>query len=333
MTSYETVKLADGVYAFASAPGGQAMVTGNSLVVIGNDCVLVVDSGHFPSLTAKQIEQIRQWTDKPVRYLVNTHWHPDHNAGNGLYKKAFPGLQIISTVATRDGIANILPKKEVNEKQIDEVNGIAKKGAAPDGKPLSDAEMNYFKTVAAELEAFRPELKAADHALPTQTFTNEMSVFLGNKEVRLLFLGRGNTAGDAVIYVPDAKIVATGDLLVHPIPYPFGSFIGEWVTTLRKVDAIDADILLPGHGPVMREKDFLRMTIALLDETKRQTDEAVKQGLSLAETRKKVDVSSFKSRFAGDDRDRAFFFDNGYLANAIGRAYREAKEGPLHDEN
>ena len=97
MSKYETVQLADGVYAFVSAAGGEAIVTGNSLVVIGEDGVLVVDSGHIPSLTARQIAQIGKWTDKPVRYLVNTHWHPDHNAGNGLYKKAFPGVQIVST--------------------------------------------------------------------------------------------------------------------------------------------------------------------------------------------------------------------------------------------
>src|ERR1041384_5982036 len=80
MTTYKTVKLADGVYAFVSPLGGQAMVTGNSLVVIGDDGVLVVDSGHFPSLTSRQIAQIRQWTAKPVRFLVNTHRSDEHTS-------------------------------------------------------------------------------------------------------------------------------------------------------------------------------------------------------------------------------------------------------------
>ena len=333
MSKYETVQLADGVYAFVSAAGGEAIVTGNSLVVIGEDGVLVVDSGHIPSLTARQIAQIRKWTDKPVRYLVNTHWHPDHNAGNGLYKKAFPGVQIVSTAATRQAIEQVLPKKELNEKQIDEYSGIARKGTTPDGKPLREESLAYWKKVSVELEAFRPELKAADHALPDTTFTEQMTVYLGKREVRILFLGRGNTAGDAVVYVPDSKVLATGDLLVHPVPYPFGSFIGEWITTLKKLDGIDAATILPGHGPVMHDKQFLQLTIALLEETKRQTDQAFHSGLSLEDTKKKIDLSSLKPKFVGNDPTRSYFFDGGYLSTAVGRAYREAKEGPLRDED
>jgi glyoxylase-like metal-dependent hydrolase (beta-lactamase superfamily II) len=334
MTTYKTVKLADGVYAFVSPLGGQAMVTGNSLVVIGDDGVLVVDSGHFPSLTSRQIAQIRQWTDKPVRFLVNTHWHPDHNAGNGLYKKEFPGVQIVSTAATRDGIENILPKKEVSESQINEYTAVARKGTGPDGKPMTEAALAYWKRVGTELEAFRPELKAADHALPTTTFTDQLTVFLGRREVRLLFLGRGNTAGDVVVYVPDSKVLATGDLLVYPVPYPFGSFIGEWIATMKKLEVLEASTILPGHGPVLHDKEYVRLTTALLEETKRQTDEAVRQGLSLEETRKKVDVSALKPKFvAADDKATSFFFDGGFLSTSVRRAYREAKEGPLKDQD
>jgi len=109
MKGYETVKVADGIYAFISPESNGAIVTGNSVAIIGDDGVLVVDSGHFPSLTARMIEQIRQWTDNPVRFPVNTHWHPDHNSGNGLYRRTFPGLQIISTTTTRAEIETVLP--------------------------------------------------------------------------------------------------------------------------------------------------------------------------------------------------------------------------------
>ena len=334
MRTFETVTLAEGVYAFVSPESNGAMVTGNSLVVIGEDGVLVVDSGHFPTVTAKQIAQIKQWTDKPVRWLVNTHWHPDHNAGNGLYLKAWPGMQIVSTAATRDGIMNVLPKKEVNEAQIEEMTGIAKKGTYPDGKPLSEDDKRYFDMVAVELEAFRPELKAGEHVAPTTTFKDEISVWLGKREVRVLFLGRGNTAGDAVVYVPDAKLVASGDLVVYPVPYPFGSFIGEWIGTLKKLDALDATTILPGHGPVLRDHEYLKKNIALLEETMKQTEVQCKQpGMTANEAVKHVDVSALRPGFVGDNKDRGYFFDNGFLRTAVVRACREAKEGPLKDEN
>jgi len=333
MSRYETVKLGEGVFAFLSPESNGAMVTGNSLVVIGDDGVLVVDSGHFPSLTAQQIAQIKQWTKLPVRFLVNTHWHPDHNAGNGLYQKAFPGIQIVSTAATRDAIEHVLPKKEVSEEQIAGYEEAARRGTHKDGKPYEPEERRYIEKVAAELTAFRPELKAAEHALPTTTFQDGMTVYLGKREIQILFIGRGNTSGDALVYVPDAKLLATGDLLVSPVPYPFGSFIGEWIGVLKKIQAMDAATILPGHGPVMHDKNFLNLTVELLQATKEKADAGAKQGLSLEETRKKIDVSALRKQFVGQDADRAFFFDNGFLDTAAGRAYREAKEGPLQDEN
>ncbi len=71
-------------------------MTGNSTVIIGKDAVLVVDSGHFPSLTRRQIDDIRRLTDKPVAFVVNTHWHADHNTGNYIYREQFPAVSIIS---------------------------------------------------------------------------------------------------------------------------------------------------------------------------------------------------------------------------------------------
>jgi len=333
MSSYETVKLGDGIYAFISPESNGAIVTGNSLLIIGDNGALVVDSGHFPSLTARMIHQIKQLTDQPVRFLVNTHWHPDHNAGNGLYKQEFPGIQIVSTPATRAEIETVLPKKEVSESTIAEFEDTLKKGTLPNGNPLVGDALKYYQRVGAELIAFRPELKAADHALPTTTFEAAMSVYLGRREVQILFLGRGNTAGDAVIYVPASKVVATGDLVVYPVPYPFGSYIREWIATLKKLDKLDANIIVPGHGPVMRDKNYLELNINLLEATWEQTAAAVKQGLSLEDTIKKIELKDLREQFVKGDSERGFFFDGGYLPTAVGRAYREAKEGPLHDEN
>src|SRR5580692_8314728 len=90
MTTYETVKLAEGIVGFIPPENNTPFVSGNSVAIIGDDSVLVVDSGHAPSTTARIISEIKHMTDKPVRFLVNTHWHPDHNSGNGLYKEAFP---------------------------------------------------------------------------------------------------------------------------------------------------------------------------------------------------------------------------------------------------
>src|SRR4051812_40691137 len=106
LLAYHQVQVADGIYAFVSPESKVPLVSGNQIAIIGEDAVLVVDSGHFPSLTKRVIADIRKLTDKPVRYLVNTHWHADHVSGNGEYKAAWPGVSFISTPETRERLAN-----------------------------------------------------------------------------------------------------------------------------------------------------------------------------------------------------------------------------------
>jgi glyoxylase-like metal-dependent hydrolase (beta-lactamase superfamily II) len=279
------------------------------------------------------IEQIRRWTDRPVRWLINTHWHPDHNAGNGSFLRAFPGLEIISTAATRDDIVELLPKKEVTPAQIEGFLADTRRGTDAAGKPFSEAARRYRARVAAELDGFGPELRAAEHTAPNATFTDERVIDVGHRIVRVAFLGRGNTAGDAIVQVPDARLVATGDLVVHPVPYPFGSFIGEWIATLGRLRAIDAAIWLPGHGPVLRDPGYLDLTIELLRETQAQVAAAVAAGKSFDDALAGIRLDALRARFVGDSPDRAAFFDSGYLPIAVRRAYREASAGPLEDQD
>ena len=100
-TTYDTVKLADGIYAFIAPEAGSAFVSGNSVLIVGADAALVVDSGHIPSLTKRMIADFTRLTDKPVRFLVNTHWHPDHVSGNSLYRDRWLGIAIVSTPGTQ----------------------------------------------------------------------------------------------------------------------------------------------------------------------------------------------------------------------------------------
>src|SRR5262245_58408984 len=106
---YQTAKLAEGIYAFIAPESKTPFVSGNSLAVIGSDGVLVVDSTNVPSLARRMIAEIKRLTDKPVRFLVNTHWHPDHLMGNSAYQEAFPDVAIVSTTATRDAADAQLP--------------------------------------------------------------------------------------------------------------------------------------------------------------------------------------------------------------------------------
>lgn len=329
---YDTMELASGVYGFIAPENDTPLVTGNSVLIVGDDGALVVDSGHSPGLTERQIAEVKRLTRQPVRFLVNTHWHPDHNAGNGAYLRAYPGLQIVATAATREGMATLLPRKEVDEKTLGQVRDMLRKDDA-EGRRMPAELRSYYESSLPMLEAFVPELKRADHALPTVVFDDRLTLYLGKRRVELMFLGRGNTAGDAVVYLPDSRLLVTGDLVVHPVPYPFGSFFGEWIATLKKLAALEASTIVPGHGPVMHDMRYVDLVTRLLQSMKDQADAAVKAGLSPAEARQRLDLSAFRPLFVGDRPERAFSFDSGLSRAGFQRAYREAKEGPLHDED
>ena len=104
-TTLETVEVAEGVLAFVAAVPRSQIVNGNSVAVLGRDAVLVVDAGLVPSLARRIVAEVRRRTDLPIRFLVNTHWHWDHNLGNFVFREEQPGVAIVSTPFTRDSIS------------------------------------------------------------------------------------------------------------------------------------------------------------------------------------------------------------------------------------
>ncbi len=336
LTSYDTVKLAEGIYAFIAPEASTAFVSGNSVLIVGADSALVVDSGHVPSLTKRMIADIGRLTDKPVRFLVNTHWHPDHVSGNSLYRDQWPDVAIVSTPGTQfeltrtDSLYDDLTEMS---KYMPKLEQALATGNGEGGKPLSEGERAYYTQILTEARFMNAELKQTPKAPPTVSFERKMIIDLGGRKVEISFLGRGNTGGDAVIYVPDARVLVTGDLLVGPTPFAIGSFIDEWIVTMKVLAAIDATAIVPGHGPVERDKRHMLLVTQALEALSQQAHAAVKQGMTQEQFVKSVNMAKFRSQMAGNDHTRGSNFDQYFVSPGAGRAYREAKEGPLKDEN
>jgi cyclase len=328
--NYKTVKVADGVYAFIAPDGITPVVSGNTMVVIGDDGVLIVDTGQFPSVARQEIAAIRRLTPLPVRYIVNTHWHPDHWLGNGAFKAAFPDVKIISTPNTADLMAS-KAQPFIGAKYVADVQAFLKEYMASPEK-RDEAELRYYRYGQMQFATFGAELASANPTLPDTRFDSALTLRLGRREVQVRFMGRGNTGGDAVVYVPDVNVVATGDLLVHPYPYGIGSFIGEWIGTLGRVAAMGATSIVPGHGGVQHDTVYLGRVVRLLASVRRQAAESAQQGRSLDETRARMDLAGAEREFCGDSSWCRYVFKGNFVRPAVERAYREAKEGALKDE-
>lgn len=346
-TERSVTKVADGVYVIIhkDAVAG-AWPQGNTTVVIGEQSVLVVDACFLTDSAREDIADIRRLTPNPVRYLVNTHFHLDHNGGNSAYVDAFPDLQIIAHESTRrlmndsnrSAAANLAdPQGRPATVLIPALKKQLDSGLGSDGKPLSAADRAVLTQEIAETENEIANFRAFRFEPPTVTFDHEMSIDLGHREVRIEHLGRGNTPGDAFVYLPVEKVLATGDLLDSPVPYMRMSFPHEWVEVLRDMSHMDASVIVPGHGAVMHDGVYLNQVIALLDTVIRQVREQVPNLRVNSKTKQidvndlHIDLSSFRSDMTGDDPDNVAFWEDivdpgmigGTNQGVVGRTFAE----------
>lgn len=331
-TERQVTKVADGVYVIRHKDPARGWVNGNSTVIVGQRGVFVVDPPQTPSATREDIAQIRQWTDKPVLYLLNTHWHTDHNGGNHEYLKAFPGVAIVAHRETRvmeDAYNPTVEKNwSSNVAQLrDNINQQAQTGMGPQGKPLTAEQKARIPERLAEADQLDRDGKEYVYQPPTLMFDGDLTVDLGGREVQVRHLGRGNTGGDAIAYLEKEKILATGDLLVYPVPYTFDGYPTEWVQTLDAMGRLEADTVVPGHGPVFHDKNYLYQVRDLMKSVIAQVDNQFRKNpdVSLEEVRKAMDMSAFRMKMAGDDEITLANFDGIIGQGFVELVYHERK--------
>lgn len=330
---YEIVTLADGVYGFVWKDPLQDLIEGNALFVVGERDVVVVDTGNFPSTARRMVSALKALTDKPVRYVVNTHWHDDHHAGNAVYRESWPDAAF---VAHRDTRTDILAKSYAGREKdladigesIDTLERWIAEGKDDAGKPM-DARRDARAREIVEAQRWAlDELRAIEPAPPDVTFDDRLVLRRGGRTIELRWLGRGNTRGDVVVLLPEEGIVATGDLLVYPVPFGFFSYYEEWAATLEALDALPADVLFLSHGPPRTDRAYLHQVRDLLHALVAEARAAAAEGLSVEQAKQRITLREWRVRFAGDDERRTRAFDSYFLAPAVERAYRQVLGEP-----
>jgi glyoxylase-like metal-dependent hydrolase (beta-lactamase superfamily II) len=306
--SRKVTKLADGVYAIEH-PGHRhdGMFSGNTTVIIGTRQVLVVDSAYLPEVTRADIAQIHEWTNKPVCFVLNTHFHNDHNLGNSLYMEAYPAVTIIAHTVTKQNMDMFGPGSSNREQRVNaRLQTMLDEGKGPDGQPLSAEEKAYLKQAIAERIPLTDEIKQVRYQSATMTFDHDITIDLGEREVQVKFLGRGNTGGDAVAYLPKEKIAVVGDLVGYPIPMANDGYPSEWTQTLQNLSQLDADKIVPGHGPVLYDKAQILLYRELLINAEGQMNAKLTQAgpamsRTLDEVKGSMDLSAYKEKFTRGD--------------------------------
>jgi glyoxylase-like metal-dependent hydrolase (beta-lactamase superfamily II) len=231
-------KLAEGVYAY-TAEGDP-----NTGIIIGDDGVMVIDTQATPDMAQDVIRRIREVTDKPIKYVVLSHYHAVRVMG----ASAYHADHIIASQATHELIAE--------RGQFD-----------------FDSEVGRFPRLFQGVESV-PGL-----TWPTLTFDSSMTLWMGKRRVELKHIGRGHTKGDIVVWLPEEKVLFSGDLVEFgATPYTGDAYLSDWPQTLANVRALGAEKLVPGRGDALTTPETVEAAISGTQEFLTQMFESVKQG-------------------------------------------------------
>lgn len=249
---FELKKVGDGIYAAVAATAYK--VNCNAAVIMTNDGVLVVDSHSKPSAARAVYKEIQGVTNKPVRKIINTHFHWDHWQGNEVYAANNPGLEIVASQRTREnltrpdagvgGIPFVEKQLASLPSEIEKLKGDIMRATNPEMKARMEENLR-------QAEAYLQELKQLKPTLPTRSVSTTMTLNEGGREIQLHLLGRGHTDGDLYIYLPKEKVVATGDALIDWMPFLNDGYPEDWVQTLSALEKLDFTHIIPGHGEVL----------------------------------------------------------------------------------
>jgi glyoxylase-like metal-dependent hydrolase (beta-lactamase superfamily II) len=300
---FEIQKVAEGAYFAFARP--QALINCNAAIFVNSADVLVVDAHSKPSAAAALIAQIKQQiTTKPVRYLVDTHFHWDHAQGNAGYRDAFgKDIKIISSDATKQLEAQFLQAR-LRESLDPHGHPFSGQTHVP---PLLDATRRQLSAAQSpeekarlagqirQLESYEQEMRNFVPVLPTVTFGKTYVIRDKAHDLHVEFHGRAHTAGDVVVFCPQKRMVATGDMVLGGLPFLGDSYPKEWPTTIDSVASLDFDFVAGGHGGLQHGKQRMMSQRHYLEELVEKVEAGKRAGQPLSAIQKSMPVASIKS--------------------------------------
>ncbi len=284
--AFEFEEVVPGVY---HARGTGALNVGShGAVVVNDDHVLLVESHISPAAARASHDEVMALTGKPLRYVVNTHFHFDHAHGNSAYPD---GVEIIGHEFTREMIENGGSMGRSWENFV---------GGLPD--QIADLRDEVMRTDIEEerieledqlafLENYHASQEGLDPQSPNTTLSERMTLFAGGREIRLLFFGRGHTGGDVVVHLPAERVLITGDLLLPRLPFMGDGYPGEWAETLEHLKGLEFDWVLPGHGDPFQDRARIDHLQAYLRDFEERARALHAQGLSYQEAAARIDLT------------------------------------------
>ena len=255
------IEVAPGVYAFIQ-PGGAT----DAGFIVEEEGVVIIDTLMTTTLAEHLLAEVRRVTDKPVRYVVNTHWHGDHLFGNAL----MPPAPIVAHDTCRDDLFTEW-----------------------------EAHREFLRDL---YPAVYEDWRDLPRTPPNVTFSDSLTLHLGARPIELRFYGRAHTRGDVAVFMPTEGVLFAGDLSFHKyIPNARDGFPDAWVRVAERVEQVDCGIIVPGHGPLGTPANLTEMR-ECLDLIVRQGRRSFEAGMSASAARDALNLGAFADWGRQDDR-------------------------------
>lgn len=303
---YTWQQLAPDVWAAIRRDPFELPQEGNSVFVVTSEGVVVFDAGGSPAMGEAIVNKVRSLTDKPITHVIISHWHGDHMRGLQSIQAAFPKVQIFAHPHAREFIVSTQDrwlKRRVSmvPNIVKALNAALGKNQDLSGRPLISEEKSWLENGLSISGQLDEENKRTTFVVPNATFADHMTLYLGGKEIQFLHPGNAHTAGDIIMWLPQEKIVATGDIVTGPIPLMPSPYTHDYVGVLNQIKALGFKTLVPGHGAVENDALYVDLLIDTIATVSAQMKTLVAQGLPEEKAITKVDYSSVEKRFTHDD--------------------------------
>jgi cyclase len=289
---FDFEKVADGVYLAQARP--QSMINANAAIFVGSKDVVVVDSHSKPSAAASLIRQIKsEITEKPVRYVINSHFHWDHTQGNHAYRIAEQKIDFIATTTTKQLMSDLAVSrvKASLDEAAAKVDQLRSRAAAA----TSSEEKAFCTEQIAQLENYRAELENYTLELPTITFDKSYVIQDKAHDLHIAFHGHAHTAGDLTVFCPQQRAIATGDVIHGFLPFIADGFPKAWPGTIDVIGHQEFDHILPGHTSLQTGRIVMLSIRNYIEELTAKVEEGRNAGKSVPELQKTITVASLKS--------------------------------------
>ena len=285
-------KVTDGVYYATSS--GTMNVGANSPIILTDTEAIIIDSEITPAAARALVADLKAVTTKPVRYVVDSHYHYDHAHGNQIFGAE---VQVIGHENTRKRmLTNVLEQYTF----LSSVEPIPARIESLKQRIAQEKDPQQKATLERQLAsnaAYLEQVKETKVTPPNLTIDRKMTLYRGGREIQLYYFGRGHTDTDVVVYLPKERIVCSGDLMESLISYMGDAYVEDWIPTLERLKTLDFDTVMPGHGVVFTGKTKITAFQAYLRDVYQQALAFKKQGLSAEDAAQKIDVTAHRTEF------------------------------------